>query len=208
MIKNKLFRLSFICFLILSIFSFAGCDGYASVKMEENGGVSFGFSGDIGNGFVEMMDAVGQDAVIDEKGIYEALVQSGFSNVKVASQNRNIVISFKDENCESFLFQSGIVSVKNGMPKVSLTPEKFCYLYDSSGEDIQMLLDLFLSPVLNDEILSEEEYIDTINVTYGEDVGEEINNSAVHFTITDKIGKKKTKKVFAKSILCGSSFSL
>lgn len=205
--KNKLLKFGYICSLIMGLFLFAGCDGYASAKLEAGGGVAFGFSGNVGNGFKEMMEAVGQEGGIDDKGIHNALVESGFSNVKVVSLNQNIAISFTDKNCDSYLFQSGIVTVKNGELKISLTAEKFRQLYNSSGEDIQMLLDIFLSPVLNDEELSEEEYIDTISVTYGENVGEEIDNSAVYFTVTDKSGKKKTKKIFAKSILCGSEFS-
>lgn len=202
----KIFK--FLALMIFSVGLFASCDGYANVKMETDGGVSFGFSGVLGDGFKEMIGINGQEINIDVEGITKALEDSGFSKVKVAAQNDNIMISFVDENRDSYLFQSGIVSVKNNDVKVSLTAAKFLQLYNSSGEDIQMLLDLFLSPVLNDEEMSEEEYVDTISVTYGEDAGKEIDESAVHFTVIDKNGKKRTKNIFAKSIFCGKDFSL
>ena len=198
----------FIILMILSLGVFASCDGYANVALEDGGSVSFSFSGVLGNGFREMMGAVDQEAAIDDEGIANALTESGFSNVKVASHNNNIIISFVDENRDSYLFQSGIVSVKKDDIKISLTAEKFLQLYNSSGEDIQMLLDLFLSPVLNDEEMSEEEYVDTINVAYGEGAGKEIDESSVHFSVTNKKGKKITKEIFAKSIFCGKDFAL
>lgn len=200
----KLLSINLIIFMSLI---FCSCDGYAKLQLEKSGAVSFGFVGNLGNAFQDMISSVGEDVTIDEEGIATELVNAGFANVKVAAKNQNIMISFTDETRDSYLFESGIVSVKNDDIKLSITPANFLKLYNAAGEDIQMLLDLFISPVLNDEVMTEEEYVDTIAVTYGEDAGKEIDESSVYFSVVNSKGKEKKKSIFAKSILCGIDVS-
>lgn len=201
---KKTFKILVVSSLLFLTMIFCSCDGYLKLQYNKDGSVSFGFTGDMGKAFEEMLSSIGEDLTIDSEAIALELEEEGFSNVKVSHNNEVVEISFTDIGKESYIFDTKLVSIDGDEIKVSITPDKFLKLYNTSGEDLQMLLDLFLSPVLNEEVLSEEEYIDTINVTYGEDVGKEINESIIHFSVIDKKGKKKNKNIFIKSILCGS----
>lgn len=154
-----------------------------------------------------MMTGSGSDlSTIDEEGIAKTLYDSGFESIFVEAdaKNNEIKISFEDKDHNSYLFSEEIIKIIDGKEiEFSLTANQFLHLYEQSGDDIIMLLDLFLSPVLNDEVMSEEEYIETIYVTYGEEAGEELRYSNVNFTITDKNGESRSKSVYATSIFCG-----
>lgn len=205
-------RIIYLLGILVTVILLSSCEGNAKVALKADGAVSFEFTGSIGDAFKEMMSSAGNDlSTIDEEGIKLALEQSGFSNVFVVADvlRNDIVIKFEDKTRSSYLFQTEIVSVKDDKEvNFNITAGKFLKLYNAAGEDIQMLLDLFLSPVLNDEEMSEKEYIETIAVTYGEDAGKEIDDSSVKFTIVNKDGKKKSKSIFGKSILCGAEISL
>ena len=144
-------------FLIISLsflaLFFTSCTGDAKITLKQNGSVSFSFSGQLGEAFKEMMSGSGTDLNnIDVKGMEAALKESGFDNIKVNADSKKdlISISFEDINNDSYLFSEDIISVNKDDISFSLTADKFLSLYNASGEDIQMLLDLFLSPVLND----------------------------------------------------------
>lgn len=129
--------------VILSISLFlCSCDGEAKIKVERNGNVYFEFNGDIGGTFKDMMYSMGGDVDIDSDAIKRELLLSGFSNVKVSTDDEFIRISFRDEKRKSLLFNLGIITERNGTILVSITPKNFMELYNSSGEDLQMLLDL------------------------------------------------------------------
>ena len=151
-------------FLIVSLsflaLFFTSCTGDAKIILKQNGSVSFAFSGQLGEAFKEIMSGSGTDLNnIDVKGMENALKESGFDNIKVNADSKKdlITISFEDINNDSYLFSEDIINVNKDDICFSLTADQFLSLYNASGEDIQMLLDLFLSPVLNDEVMSEEE---------------------------------------------------
>lgn len=192
----------FSIFAVVSIF-LCSCEGKTDIKVLNNGAVSFNFEGNIGGTFKEMMTSLGEDGGIDNESIKMELLQAGFSNVKVFSNNDVIKISFTDEKRKSPLFNLGILAEKNNDLSISITPENFLKLYNVAGEEIQSILDLFLSPVLNEEVMSQEDYVDTISVTYGDIAGKEIDKSIVRFNIINKNGKAKKRTVYVKSILCG-----
>ena len=206
--KKKFLLLSLTLSLLLL---FVSCKGDAKITLKENGSVSFSFSGFLGDAFQEMMSGAGGDlSSVDEKGIAQALKESGFENINVDvdAKNNLININFEDKQRDSYLFTENIVQVKGDSLDLSLTAQQFVRLYELSGDDIISLLDLFISPVLNDEEMSEEEYIETVEVTYGGDVGKELRESNVNFVITDKKGKTKSKSVYATSIFCGVPLKL
>lgn len=204
---KKSLKIILFCLLVsLSLF-LCSCKGDVKIGLQKSGAVSFHLTGDVGNVFMDLLSSNGSGSdIIDAERLKTELVTSGFSNVKVISKNGHIDISFLDEARDTYLFSSGLLRVSGSELSVSITPSKFLEFYNSCGEDIQMLLDLFLSPVLNDEIMDEEEYVDTIKVTYGEETGKEIDNSVVSFTVTDKNGNNKKRSIFLKSILCGEKF--
>lgn len=194
--KNILIYIS-VVFVVVAL---SGCEGKTDIRVLQNGGVSFEFEGNIGGTFKEM---IGDDIVIDSQSIKTELLASGFTNVKVSVVQDLIKISFVDEKRKSPLFALGIFSMKGNDLSISLTPENFLALYNDCGEELQSMLDLFLSPVLNDEVMSEDEYVDTISVTYGQEAGDEIDKSVVRFSVTNGYGKIKKRSVFVKNILCG-----
>ena len=190
---------------------FVSCEGDAKITLKNNGSVAFSFSGFLGDAFEEMMSGAGGDlSGVDEEGIALALRDSGFENINVdVDADKNLIsISFEDKQRDSYLFSENIVQVKGDSIELSLTASQFLRLYELSGDDIIALLDLFISPVLNDEVMTEEEYIETVEVTYGAEVGKELKDSNVNFIITDKNGKTKRKSVYATSIFCGVPLKL
>lgn len=205
-------RLVYLLGILVTVLLLSSCKGNAKVTLKADGAVAFEFTGSIGDAFKEMMSSAGSDlAEIDAEGIKLALEQSGFSNVFVVADvmRNDIVIKFEDKTKSSYLFETEVVKVKDDKEiSFNITAAKFLKLYNAAGEDIQMLLDILMSPVLNEEVMTEEEYIETIAVTYGEDAGKEIDDSSVNFTIVNKDGKKKSKSIFGKSILCGAEISL
>ena len=210
MMKKNIRKFLLLC-LSFTLLLFVSCTGDAKITLKENGSVAFSFRGTLGEAFQDMMTGSGSDlSSIDEQGIAKALFQCGFESIDVRcdSINNIIKISFEDKDHDSYLFTEDIINIVDDEIQFSLTSNQFLSLYEKSGEDITMLLDLFLSPVLNDEVMSEEEYIETINVTYGEEAGKELRTSNVNFIITDKNGKSKNKSVYATSIFCGVPLKL
>lgn len=199
--------LQVLCILLVSL-CFFSCDGDAKIKLQNDGSVYFEFTGKIGDAFTDLMSSnLGYDGGFDVGAISTELKNAGFSNVNVGTEGDNINISFVDKKCQSYLFTSGLFYIENNELKVSITADKFLDFYNSCGEEIQMIFDLFLSPVLNDEIMDEEEYVDTISVAYGQNAGDEIDNSVIKFTIIDKKDNKKFRRIYMKSILCGEEFN-
>ena len=88
-----------------------------------------------------------------------------------------------DKNKKSILFTTGILSDKSSKVKVLLTPKQLKKFYDDSEDSTQMLLDMLLSPVFNNEVMTENEYIEMVSSFYGAPVAQEIKNSFVNITI-------------------------
>ena len=196
--------------IIMSVLSFS-CSADIEAELLTDGSVKLNFSGSFGEGLKSMISAATDGAsFFDTKEIIYELSKSGFTGVKASTDgNSKISISMKDDKKNSYLFSSGILSVKNKSAEkqadkntsqtlyARLTPANLVNFYKSSDEQIVLLLDLLLAPVFNEEEMTAEEYTDTVAAFYGNTAAAELSTSSLNITIKnpDGIIKKQTVPV-------------
>lgn len=203
-------------------FCMAGCTSEVTVTAKENGSVEITFNGEAGNAFSKLInsasgiDAAGlenggeQVVVFDIKQIAYELAKNGFSDVKVESKNGfdlNIKMNDSVQGSsagsakKSVLFTSGLLKLQKGKLSVSLSPKKLCDFYNASDEEIVQFLDLLLAPVFNDEVMSEDEYLDTIGSFYGDSVSKEIQETNFKITLVNTDGKSSVQVIPLATLL-------
>ena len=121
---------------------------------------------------------------------------NGFSNVKAVSKTgTDLTVSMTDKNGKSALFTSGVVSVQDGKLSATLSPQNLKKFYDSTDSQTVQFLDMLLSPVFNDEQMSQEEYIEVLASFYGEEIAEEIKTSSFRITLKNADGTKSVQTI-------------
>jgi len=196
--KNK--TLKKYLFVILGLvcgFSFFSCSSDVTVELKKDGSVGVVFNGSFGDGLIELMKSIsGGDAPLDTKQISYELAKSGFTDVKAAAKgNKSISISMTEKSQKSYLFSSGVCSVREQCLSMTLSPKTLKDFYTNCDEQIVLYLDLLLAPVFNDESMSEEEYVETLGAFYGNAAAKELENSEIKITIKNPDGKVKTTSV-------------
>lgn len=175
---------------------FISCTAEATLELKSSGQISISFTGATGEAFTKMLSAaVGETngMVFDTKEIGYELAKSGFTKVKVNTKTgKDIFIDMEDEKQKSYLFKSGVVSVKNNVLEMNLNKKSVMNFYNMADEQIVAVLDLLLAPVFNDESMSESEYLETIAAFYGQGAADELKASNLKVTL---IAPDKTKKV-------------
>lgn len=184
---------------ICSIFFFS-CTNELNVNFNKDGTADFSFSTAAGTALSKMLKDyaknAGTETLIDSKSIVKDLTDSKFTNVKVSVTGfSSFTASGSDKTKKSIIFTSGILKNDKSKIKFVLTPELLKEFYDKSEPSTQMLLDMLLSPVFNDEKMSESEYIETLSTFYGAPIGNEIKSSVITINITDSNGKKISQKI-------------
>lgn len=197
--------------ILFSIFSFSiitGCSAELNITSNDNS-IEINFNGKSGQAFEKMIQAAtGLDSsntvLFDSNEIRAALEKAGFSKIQINEQRgANLNISFLISDKNSFVFTSGLITQNNGNVQVNLNPITLKLFYDKAPSQITDLLDLMLSPVFNDEKMSEEEYIETISSFYGQESGLELQESEIKITLTGKDKKKQLQKIKLSKLLCG-----
>lgn len=174
---------------------FASCTCDVDLTMKKDGTVDVKFAGVAGVAFEKMIrSATGVEdgtLIFDTNEITMELVKNGFVNVKAVSKNgTDLTVTASDKGRNSPLFTSEIVEVKNGKLSAVLSTVKLMNFYNSSDDQIVMFLDVLLAPVFNDEIMTENEYLETITSFYGNKVSDEISKSSFKVSFTDTDGSK------------------
>lgn len=185
--------------LILSVFfvfSFWSCTTEVTIKENSNGIIDISFSGAAGQAFAKMISSSSDyqsDTVIFETDqIQFELLKSGFENVDVKSKTgSDLQISMQEKTKNTFLYKSGLFSGKENL-KITLSPKELTEFYKLADEQIILFLDLLLAPIFNDEVMSQEEYLETIASFYGESASKEISESNIKINLTDKNNQTKT----------------
>ena len=185
--------------LILSVFfvfSFWSCTTEVTIKENSNGIIDISFSGAAGHAFAKMISSSSDyqsDTVIFETDqIQFELLKSGFENVDVKSKTgSDLQISMQEKTKNTFLYKSGLFSGKENL-KITLSPKELTEFYKLADEQIILFLDLLLAPIFNDEVMSQEEYLETIASFYGESASKEISESNIKINLTDKNNQTKT----------------
>lgn len=183
--------------LVCSVLFFS-CTSEIGILLNKDGSVDVRFEGSSGLAFATLIrTAAGVeegDVVFDTREITAELTKNNFSSVNaVSKKGTDLSITMKDLQRKSPLFTSGVASVKNGKLFAILSADRLLNFYKASDEEVVSFLDMLLAPVFNDEVLSIEEYIDTIASFYGNEAAEEINTSNFKITLTNADG---TSRVF------------
>ena len=193
MMMKKLFLLILSAFFM---FSFWSCTTEVTIKENSNGIIDISFSGAAGQAFAKMISSSSDyqsDTVIFETDqIQFELLKSGFENVDVKSKaGSDLQISMQEKTKNTFLYKSGLFSGKENL-KITLSPKELTEFYKLADEQIILFLDLLLAPIFNDEVMSQEEYLETIASFYGESASKEISESNIKINLTDKNNQTKT----------------
>ena len=145
---------------------------------------------------------------IHTQAVSYELAKAGFENVKAKAQNSNVSISMSDKKHSSYIFTSGLVKFsddkKHESLKTQITRKSLEDFYNSADEQTRMILDLFLSPVFNNDYMSEEEYLEMLASFYGEPAAKEVQDSFVKIILVGKNGKKEEQSLPLVQLLCGS----
>ena len=180
---------------------FTGCTSDIELELKKNGNVDVSFNGTAGKAFAALINtAVSGDAsspvVFDTKEIEYEMSGNGFSNVKAVSKNgTSLSVTMTDKDGKSALFTSGVISIENNKLNACLSPKELVAFYNSTDSQTTMFLDMLLSPVLNDELMTEEEYLELLASFYGEDIAQEIKEGTFRITLKNPDGTKVIKAI-------------
>lgn len=203
---NKLW----IALTFLSLSLFVSCTTELTLTLKADDSVDIQFEGGAGAAFTKMiLSASGTETPgIDTQAVSYELAKAGFENVKAKAQNSNVSISMSDKKHSSYIFTSGIVKLsddkKHESLKTQITRKSLEDFYNSADEQTRMILDLFLSPVFNNDYMSEEEYLEMLASFYGEPAAKEVQDSFVKIILIGKNGKKEEQNLPLVQLLCGS----
>ena len=191
-------QVTFFSFFVLLLCGvlFSSCTSEVGISLNKDGTVDVRFEGASGVAFATLIrSAAGVeegDVVFDTREITSELSKNNFSEVKaVSKKGTDLTISMKDSQKKTPLFTSGVVNVKDGKLLATLSADRLLNFYKSSDEEIVSFLDMLLAPVFNDEILSIEEYLDTVASFYGKEAAKEIEESNFKITLTDADGASR-----------------
>lgn len=187
--KNfKIIKNSMIIFAIFFTMIFCSCDSEITITKKNDETLEITFFSKIGTDLQQMLvAATGTEGEFsfDTQTIQYELAKNGFSDVKVFQTNQSeLNIKMNENSKKSILYTSKIIS--DSPFTITLDSKKLLDFYNSSDSEIQSFLDLLLSPVFNNETMTQTEYIETISAFYGENAANEISKSTVKIKITDE----------------------
>ena len=206
--KRHCFRTLKLIFAVAALLVLcAGCTSEITLELKKDGSVDVEFLGSAGNAFAALIqsasgmtlsDATSSSASVtfDTKEIEYEMGSNGFSKVKaVSKKGTDLTVSMTDKNKKSAMFSSGIVSVENGKLSAQLSPQTLVKFYNSADSQTVQFLDMLLSPIFNDEQMSQEEYLEVIEAFYGEDIAEEMKASKFRITLKNPDGSQTVQTV-------------
>ena len=201
MIFNRRFFTVFIAFVFFMAV-FPSCTAEATVEQKGDGSVSITFNGATGAAFTKMISAAVGEAegdVFDVKAINYEMAKAGFTKVKVKSANgTDVNITMDDEKQKTFLFTSGVLKMNGKQLELSLTRDSVLKFYKQADEQIVSILDLLLAPVFNDEVMTVQEYLETVGAFYGDAAAKELESSVLKVTLITPAGKKQVNVPFVE----------
>lgn len=191
--------------ILASAILFASCTTEVTLTVKPDDSVDIRFEGGAGNAFTKMIAGGSTDAIIDTDTVTYELTRAGFSNVKAEQKTGGaVLISMSDKKKSSYIFTSGIVKAEKGRLSAAITRKSLEDFYKSADEQTRMTLDLFLAPVFNDEVMSEDEYLEMVASFYGNDAAKEVSESVVKINLISKDGAKETLTYPLSQIFCGN----
>ena len=185
----------------------AGCTSEITLELKKDGSVDVEFSGAAGNAFAALINSAnglsGDEAtansssvIFDTKEIEYEMGSHGFSKVKaVSKKGTDLTVSMTDKNKKSAMFTSGVVSVENGKLNAQLSPQTLVKFYKTADSQTVQFLDMLLSPIFNEEQMSQEEYLEILAAFYGEEIAEEMKASKFKITLKNPDGSQTVQTV-------------
>ena len=182
--------------ILIAIINFAliGCTSEIEIKLNQSGKIDVRFDGVSGVAFSTLIRSASGvqegEVVFDTKEISYELGKNGFSEVKVNSKKgTDLSISMSDSAKKSSLYTSGVLTTDKSSITAVLSAKKLMDFYNASDDEIVSFLDMLLAPVFNDEILTENEYLETVAAFYGKAAADEIGESNFKITFITPDGK-------------------
>ena len=209
--KGKFSRIKYVitaCAVLFCTAFLAGCTSEIELELKKDGSVDVKFTGSAGNAFASLISAGtsasgATNVIFDTKEIEYEMAGNGFSNVKAASKKgADLTVTMTDKNGKSALFTSGVVSVQNGELSAALSPQSLKDFYNSADSQTVQFLDMLLSPVFNDEKMTQEEYIELLASFYGDEIANEIAQSNFRITLKNPDGTRKVQSINFAKLLC------
>lgn len=183
----------------------ASCTSEISLELKKDGSVDVQFSGVAGTAFATMINSVSGmsgngsatgTVIFDTKEIEYEMSSNGFSQVKaVSKKGADLTVTMTDKNGKSALFTSGVVSVKDGKLNASLSPQSLVKFYKAADSQTVMFLDMLLAPIFNDEVMTQEEYLEVLASFYGDEIADEMKNSSFRITLKNPDGTKTVQNI-------------
>ena len=207
--RNKFGMTVKLVFISLFLIS---CTTEVTLSVQKDDSVDIHFEGGAGEAFTKMITSaagVGMSddgaALVDTEAVSYELAKAGFSSVKVEEKTGGLVlIDMSDKKSSSYIFTSGIIKSEKEKLSAAITRKSLEEFYNSADEQTRMTLDLFLAPVFNNEIMSEEEYLEMLGSFYGDGAADEVSKSVVKINLLSKDGSKQTLKYPLSQLLCGN----
>ena len=181
-----------------SFLTLVSCTSEVTLTAQKDGSVKVNFDGKCGPYFETMLRSFSDTQngpLFDVSAIKTSFITDGFKNVAVKAPDSVGISVDMISPKNTYLFSSGLVIAEENNVFVKVSPEILKNFYKSADEDIISVLDLLLAPVFNDEVMSEEEYLDTIESFYGEDASAEIGSCEIKLKLVSTDGKKKEVSV-------------
>ena len=183
----------------------ASCTSEISLELKKDGSVDVQFNGVAGTAFATMINSVSGmsgngsatgTVIFDTKEIEYEMSSNGFSQVKaVSKKGADLTVTMTDKNGKSALFTSGVVSVKDGKLNASLSPQSLVKFYKAADSQTVMFLDMLLAPIFNDEVMTQEEYLEVLASFYGDEIADEMKNSSFRITLKNPDGTKTVQNI-------------
>ena len=194
--------------ILLSLLLFISCQTEVTFTLQSDDSVNITFEGGSGDAFSKMISAAAGaegDFLIDENSVAYELARAGFSDVKVNQKKGGTVrITMSDKKQNSYLFTSNLIKKEKDSLTAQINPKSLKAFYDSADEQTRLILDLFLSPVFNDDQMSEAEYLEMLGSFYGKSAADEVQNSTVKLIFKGKTGKEEKISIPLVQFLCGN----
>lgn len=201
--KRRIFTSLKLIFAGLALMVFcASCTSEISLELKKDGSVDVEFSALAGKAFATMINsvsgngAVSSSVIFDTKEIEYEMSSNGFSQVKAASKNgSDLTVTMTDKKGNSALFSSGVVSIKDGKLNAALSPQSLINFYKEADSQTVMFLDMLLAPIFNDEVMTEEEYLEVLAAFYGDEIAEEMKKSSFRITLKNPDGRTSVQNI-------------
>lgn len=160
---------------------FVSCDSSLKITTLKNGATQVNFDFSCGPAIEKLVsNLTGEDVALNTVEISSSLEKQGFSQVQaIANGYLAANIKFTDE--KNILFEK-----TDGPLTLALSPAIMLDFYKNCDAETQALLDLFLSPVFNEESMTQDEYLETVASLYGKDVSAELKKSNLNIEINQK----------------------